>query len=150
MRRLSIWLLIVAFTGLSAGESQAQMGAGQTMPGPRSQTLSPYLNMLGGGNRAVNFYNGVMPGLQANSMARMGGQNQSGPRLTFFPVVDTLSDLDDNPRDASVVNPSGHPVGFGNTMGYFGPTSGQMFSKNAGQQQPMTMPLSRTAAGGRR
>jgi hypothetical protein len=67
----------------------------------------------------------------------MFNQSATGMRQTFFPVVDTLADLTDDPQSAGRVSPTGHPVGFGNTLGYFGPTSGQFFARQ-GQPQGMS------------
>jgi hypothetical protein len=97
------------------------------------QPLSPYLNLLRGGNNAVNYFYGVRPGTQTGPYAGMFNQANTGPRLTFFPGADTMSDLLDDPRDATKVAPTGHAATFSNTLNYFGPTSGQYFSKS---QQP--------------
>jgi hypothetical protein len=66
----------------------------------------------------------------------MFNQSAAGPRQTFFPVVDTLADLSEDPQAAMRVSPTGHPVGFNNTLNYFGPTSGQTFARG-GQQGSM-------------
>jgi len=63
-------------------------------------------------------------------------KNQQGSRQTFFPVVDTLSDLLENPQDAGKVAPTGHPVAFGNTLGYFGGAASQTPRRNSSTQQP--------------
>jgi len=100
-----------------------------------AQPLSPYLNMLRGGNNAVNYFYGVRPGTQPNAFMGMFNQPTAGPRQTYFPVVDTLADLFDEPQDITRATPTGHLVGFNNTLNYFGPTSGQTFARGA-QQQP--------------
>jgi len=100
-----------------------------------AQPLSPYLNLLRGGNTAVNYYYGVRPGTQPGAFTGMFNQPTTGPRQTFFPVVDTLAEATDEARDPTKVPPTGHPVGFNNTLNYFGPTSGQVFARTA-QQQP--------------
>jgi hypothetical protein len=99
-----------------------------------AQPLSPYLNLLRGGNAAVNYYYGVRPGTQPAAFTGMFNQSAAGPRQTFFPVVDTLADLTDDPQAGMRVAPTGHPVGFNNTLNYFGPTSGQFFARSAQQQ----------------
>jgi hypothetical protein len=91
------------------------------------------LNLLRGGNTAVNYFNGVRPGTAAG--AYNGMFNQNGPRQTFFPGADTLADLLDDPRDIGKVAPTGHPAGFDNTLNYFGPTPGQFFSRGTQQQR---------------
>ncbi|HKB02797.1 MAG TPA: hypothetical protein VKD90_11290 [Gemmataceae bacterium] len=100
----------------------------------QAQPLSPYLNLLRGGNTAVNYFYGVRPGTQPSAFTGMFNQSAIGPRQTFFPAVDTLADLTDDPQAAMRVAPTGHPVGFNNTLNYFGPTSGQVFARNAQQQ----------------
>ena len=100
-----------------------------------TQPLSPYLNLLRGGNNAVNYFYGVRPGTtQPTPFAGMFGAGGSGQRMTFFPGADYLTELLDEPRDATRVNPTGHAAGFNNTLNYFGPTSGQFFARGAQQQ----------------
>ena len=88
----------------------------------QSQPLSPYLNLLRGGSPAVNYYYGVRPGLQSGGyLGQSGSQSgtNAGPRLSFFPYVDTLAEL--SPDDpVSGMAPTGHPIGFANTFSYFG------------------------------
>ena len=100
-----------------------------------AQPLSPYLNLLRGGNTAVNYFYGVRPGTQPSAFSALLGQSGAGPRLSFFPGADTLADFSDDPRDASKVAPTGHTTTFNNTLNYFGPTSGQFFSRGAQQQR---------------
>src|SRR4051812_23548439 len=89
-------------------------GYAPNMYNRNAQPLSPYLNMLRGGNPAVNYFYGVRPGTQPNAYAGMFGAG-NGQRQTFFPGADYLTDLLDEPRDATRVNPTGHPAGFNNT-----------------------------------
>ena len=98
------------------------------------QPLSPYLNLLRGGNNAVNYFYGVRPGTQPGAYTGMFGQTSAGPRMTFFPGADTFADFAEDPRDPSKVAPTGHAASFNNTLNYFGATSGQFFSRG-GQQQ---------------
>jgi len=137
-----IGLLMAAALLVAASEARAQVpGLPNTnsyapnMYNRAGQPLSPYLNLLRGGNNAVNYYYGVRPGTQPNAFTGMFNQPSAGPRQTFFPVVDTLADLFDEPQDVTRATPTGHPVGFNNTLNYFGPTSGQQFARS-GQQQP--------------
>jgi hypothetical protein len=111
-------------------------GYAPNMYNRQAQPLSPYLNLLRGGNEAVNYYYGVRPGTQPGAFTGMFNQSAAGPRQTFFPVVDTLADLSEDPQAAMRVSPTGHPVGFNNTLNYFGPTSGQTFARG-GQQGSM-------------
>ncbi len=93
------------------------------------QPLSPYLNLLRGSNPAVNYYYGVRPGTQPGAFSGMFGAPSAGPRQTFFPGADTMSDLLEFPADANKVAPTGHVAGFNNTLNYFGTTPGQFFSR---------------------
>jgi hypothetical protein len=91
--------------------------------GPR---LSPYLNLLRGGNPAANYFMGVVPEIdrrryQAISQAQIQGLELS----TALPPI--------NPEEAEVgftTSITGHPVVFNNTTTYFGgvgplPTTGR-------------------------
>lgn len=100
-----------------------------------AQPLSPYLNLLRGGNNAVNYFYGVRPGTQPGAYIGMFSQASAGPRQTFFPGADTLSDLTDEPRDGSKVAPTGHAAGFNNTLNYFGMTPGQFYTRGGQQLQ---------------
>ena len=125
MIRLALTIFALA---LAAGPARAQV------PGPanpagnvpnaynrQTQPLSPYLNLLRGGNTAVNYFYGVRQGTGAGFQGMMNQANL-GPRQTFFPVVDTLAEFQ-SPEDRAAprMAPTGHPVGFNNTMNYFGP-----------------------------
>lgn len=128
------WLIIAAAVTLGASGATAQVNTPAVGPfGRNNQPVSPYLNLLGGRNNAVNYYNGVRGGSQPFGYSGMFNQGVTGARQTFFPIVDTLADLADDATAASVVSPSGHPVGFSNTMGYFG--NGQ---QQRGPQQPQS------------
>jgi hypothetical protein len=131
------WFLLTTVVGLlSANAASAQSAP----PNPSAyapnyynranQPLSPYLNLLRGNNTAVNYFYGARPGLPSGGYTGIF-QNPTMQRQTFFPQVDTLSDLFENPPEAGKVAPTGHPVGFGNTMGYFGGAS----PMNRSQQQ---------------
>lgn len=132
------WMRMAAIAAaLWAGSAaKAQIGQpGTGTPGGfgrNNQPVSPYLNLLRGANTAVNYYTGVRGNNQPFGYAGMFNQSAQGPRQTFFPVVDTLSELADDPNAARVVSPTGHPVGFNNTMGYFG---GSPQQGNRPQQQ---------------
>lgn len=99
-----------------------------------NQPLSPYLNLLRGNNNAVNYYYGVRGGGAPFGFTGMFNPNSQGVRQTFFPIVDNLSELSDDPNASRGVMPTGHPVGFSNTLGYFG--GGPMMGGNRQQQSP--------------
>lgn len=97
---------------------------------PANQPLSPYLNLLRGGNPGVNYFYGVRPG----TVGGWGGRGGSapfiaagGPRTPFFPHLATAPDpLEGNEADpGAALPPAGHPVLFNNTMGYFPSPLGQ-------------------------
>ena len=88
---------------------------------PQNQPLSPYLNLLRGGNAGVNYFYGVRPGTLG-----MGGRGFGGApfvaggahRTLFFPQLASAPD----PRGRSArgpgnAAPAGHMVVFSNTMG---------------------------------
>lgn len=112
--------------GYSGGYSNVQ----PNIYNPQNQPLSPYLNLLRGGNAGVNYYYGVRPGT-------MGGFGQGGigapftafggNRPLFFPQLASAPDPI-QPREVGagdVLPPAGHAVMFNNTMGYFPSPFGQ-------------------------
>ena len=142
MNRILIGVLAAGLWALAPQSARAQVtgpanpsGYAPNMYNRSAQPLSPYLNLLRGGNNAVNYYYGVRPGTQPGAFAGMFGSGGAGQRTTFFPGADYQVDLLEDPRDATRVNPTGHPAGFNNTLNYFGPTSGQFFARGAGGQQ---------------
>ena len=89
-----------------------------------SQPVSPYLNLLRGGDPAANYFYGVRPAQQAGnylSLAQAGGLNFGAnaglQRQGFFPYAESFQGL---PPRSGGIRPSGHPSTFGNTLGYFG------------------------------
>ncbi len=91
---------------------------------PRTQPLSPYLNLLRGGNPGVNYYYGVRPGTTggAGSFGPGAYLAPGGSRAPYFNV-----NLNDDPSALNLpesekgffLPPAGHPVVYGNTLGYF-------------------------------
>jgi hypothetical protein len=142
MNRIVIGVLAAGAIALLPQAARAQLtgpsnpsGYAPNMYNRATQPLSPYLNLLRGGNNAVNYFYGVRPGTtQPGAFTGMFGATGAGQRQTFFPGADYLTDLLEEPRDATRVNPTGHPAGFNNTLNYFGPTSGQFFARGAQQQ----------------
>ena len=137
MKSIAALSAALALWGIASAQAPGPTNPGSPAPNAysrASQPLSPYLNLLRGGNSAVNYFYGVRPGTQAGAFNGMFGQS-GGPRQTFFPGADTLADLLDDPRDIGKVGPTGHAAGFDNTLNYFGPTSGQFFARGAHQQR---------------
>jgi len=120
---VSLLLLVSPVLG-----QQVPLGGSQpyapNMYNRQSQPLSPYLNLLRGGNPAVNYFYGVRPGQQSGAFSSpfLGSMGAQG-RQTFFPQIDNLYELDDvSPQDG--LRATGHPFGFNNTLGFFGGTMG--------------------------
>ncbi len=91
---------------------------------PRYQPLSPYLNLLAGGNPSVNYYYGVRPGTVGGTGFPIGAPFMAagGNRPLFFPQLSSPDSDNRDPRvpgQGDVLPPAGHPVQFNNTMGYF-------------------------------
>jgi hypothetical protein len=95
---------------------------------PRTQPLSPYLNLLRGGNPGVNYYYGVRPGTVGGGAA-FGAASAVAPggMRAAFPFQYSPEDLTlPEPGEGYTLPPAGHPVVFMNTLGYFpGPTAGR-------------------------
>jgi hypothetical protein len=99
---------------------------GSVMPNiynPQNQPLSPYLNLLRGGNAGVNYYYGVRPGTSGGFGFGIGAPFTAGGgnRPPFFPQAATSQDptLPSEVGEGDVLPPAGHPVVYNNTMGYF-------------------------------
>jgi hypothetical protein len=92
---------------------------------PANQPLSPYLNMLRGGNPGVNYYYGVRPGTSGGFGFGLGAPftASGGMRPMFFPQLmnapDPLETTSTGAAAPSVLPPAGHPAVFSNTLGYF-------------------------------
>ena len=115
-----------------------------------TQPLSPYLNLLRGGNPGVNYYYGVRPGQQApGGLPGYGSSPTSGQG--FLPQAGTTLDtagpsLEPGGREV-VMRSAGHPVAFGNTFqghGSFFSVYGQNVSRGAGR--PTTVGTGSTPA----
>lgn len=99
---------------------------GNVMPNiynPQTQPLSPYLNLLRGGNPGVNYYYGVRPGTVGGA-GSFGGAAMLAPggnRGAFFPQLAAAPDPLSLPEatDGYTLPSAGHPTVFNNTLGYF-------------------------------
>src|SRR5437762_7913362 len=62
---------------------------GPNVYNPQNQPLSPYLNLLRGGNAGVNYYYGVRPGTTGGSGGGIGAPftASGGYRPPFFPQL---------------------------------------------------------------
>ena len=96
MRRFAVTLLALTAVASSArAQNAGPASPGTYAPNPynrQTQPLSPYLNLLRGGNQAVNYFYGVRQGTGAGILGATSPA-AVGPRPPFFQVVDTLADL---------------------------------------------------------
>lgn len=99
-------------------------GGGMFMPNiynQQTQPLSPYLNMFRG-NPATNYYFGVRPGT-VGGYGRFGGAPfmAMGGMRPPFPIQFTPEEAPPLPEaeEGYTLPPAGHPVVYGNTLGYF-------------------------------
>lgn len=125
-----VWFPVITFAVLLGGASPclAQRLFYNRVPyGPAYRPgLSPYLNMLRGGDPAANYYLGVLPEINRRQNAVQFGS--------------ALRELEDDlaapaPADEEGLLPqfsqTGHPTAFNNLGGYFG---------NSGPRLPRTNP----------
>jgi|SRR5579883_1523533 len=113
---------------------------------PQYQPLSPYLNLLRGGNPAVNYYYGVRPGTPAGGMMPFGSTSFNpvfGPRFQYLPQASLAMDPAGEPFEPGgrevTLRPAGHPVIYGNTFNghgsYFAVYAGRGGLGLSGQRQ---------------
>ncbi len=108
-----------ALMWLAAGSVHAQYygrsgygGAGYYNPYGRQQ-LSPYLNLLRGGDPAANYYAGVVPAFQQRAVnAQYGSALGDLDRRVYGPAGE--GDI------GELTTSTGHPTAFLNTASYFG------------------------------
>jgi hypothetical protein len=150
MRRTILGLgLLLATAGVASAQYPTQpypggygpaINPGDFMPNiynPRSQPLSPYLNLLRNADPGTNYYYNVRPGTVGMGARSLGGPaagGVGGNRPVFFPQLaaapDPLGGSLSGPGD--VLPPAGHPVVFGNTMGFFPSPVGQAGGSRGG------------------
>jgi hypothetical protein len=91
---------------------------------PINQPLSPSLNLLRGGNPAVNYYYGVRPGTIGGFNFGLGAPFTAGGgyRPLFFPQLANVPDpftTTETGAAGNVFPPAGHPAYFNSTQGFF-------------------------------
>lgn len=119
-------LALACVLGLSAA-APAQMvnpynrpGAG--MPGPytRPYTLSPYLNLLGNNNPAVNYYLRVLPEFQRRAFeAETDATLSNLEQRTAVPSTTEIESAIRNLRLSDPLSGTGHGVRFNDVSPYF-------------------------------
>lgn len=82
--------------------------------------LSPYLNLIRGGDPAANYYLGTIPEQQRRQQAQQFGSEitELQDKTSRLPEVSPLD------KDLTKEIPSGHPTGANTTLGYYGDTRG--------------------------
>jgi hypothetical protein len=128
MNRVLIGILAAGILAMLPKGAQAQ-GTAPANPGGYApnmynrgtQPLSPYLNLLRGGNPGVNYYYGVRPGTTGGGGFGGGGIAPGGFGRTSFPIQYTQDDalLLPEPGEGYILPPAGHPTVFNNTLGYY-------------------------------
>jgi hypothetical protein len=130
------WLVLVLLTALTPTPAWAQYGYTRPATSPFPQpTVSPYLNLLRGGNVAVNYYDLVRPQQQLTT-AMQNLQHQVN--ATSYTAAETQNALLE----------TGHPVLFMNYSHFYGGRFGSPGGAGQGTS-PVRSPLSsRKLSGG--
>jgi hypothetical protein len=106
------------------GAAQAQISYPfQPQYGPGYQTmLSPYLNMLRGGDPAANYFLGVLPEQQRRENRNVFQGQIGGLRALTAPLANPLEEALASPEPLlpKQLPPSGHSTAFGYTAAFFG------------------------------
>src|SRR6516162_5296416 len=115
MNRLSLaTIAVVLLAGSGVARAQFQPPARPNYgPGYRPQ-LSPYLNLLRGGDPAANYFLGTVPEQQRRANAQFFRQQLLDLEAKTGPTVAA--------EDVDILGPtlvSGHPTAFNTTAGYF-------------------------------
>jgi hypothetical protein len=107
-------MLIVAQIALA----QTIYNPNPTITAPYSRpALSPYLNLLRGGDPAANYYLGVLTEYDRRYReSRIGIPTAGDPMLNYDPYIDDRADLDVKER---TLPPTGHQAGFMVFNSYF-------------------------------
>jgi hypothetical protein len=134
MARLKIALLpaAVAVLCFAAGTASAQprpynapqYGVGYHPP------LSPYLDLLRGGNIASNYFLGTIPEIERRQNAQLF-------QTELFKLDQKISQETVELGIADPIGTTGHVTAFGNTGGYFGSLTGRPGPPPAQQARPV-------------
>jgi len=123
-------LTLACLLGLSAAAAPAQFinpyagpgGGSPGLPGPYSRpyTLSPYLNLLGNNNPAVNYYLRVLPEFQRRANeAQVDATLSNIEQRIAVPTTTEIEAAIRNLRLSDPLSGTGHGVRFGDTSPYF-------------------------------
>lgn len=104
----------------------------------QNQPLSPYLNLLRGGNAATNYYYGVRPGTPAGGYLGIYGYGAANAQLMLqqqslstwavpFDEINAETDRPDAYEDRPLA-PTGHPTLIGGSFGFSGPPVGYLMN----------------------
>jgi hypothetical protein len=121
MMRILLAAALATAWGLAVGPAGAQPAVPRPQTNPyMPPAFSPFLNLRGGGNPAINYFGIVQPQLEFQQQLR-ALQLQQG----------ALGAAMDDPTGAALAQ-TGHPSQFGNYGHYFGPPGGNV--------RPLTLP----------
>ena len=114
----SLFLLLVANGAIAQYPGNPYPRFGTPSPGgPYGPGLSPYLNLLRGGNPAVNYYNGVLSERDRRMFQQQAGQSILGLEQEVNTVQPGSEDL------LPTLPGTGHPTAFGYSGAYFPQTA---------------------------
>ena len=114
----SFFLLLVANAATAQYPGNPYQRFGTPNPGgPYGPGLSPYLNLLRGGNPAVNYYNGVLSERDRRFFQQQAGQSILGLEQEVGAVQPGSEDL------LPTLPGTGHPTAFGYAGAYFPQTA---------------------------
>ncbi|MBL8795677.1 MAG: hypothetical protein JNM56_17360 [Planctomycetia bacterium] len=115
MQRLSLAILTgLAFGLAGASSAQAQYGGvGRYGPYSRPPALSPYLNLLNGGNAALNYYLQVQPAFERRAFAQQTEATLLDLERRTSATTNEVENL------FPTLSETGHPVGFMQFSPYF-------------------------------
>ncbi len=121
-RFLGVAVVALAGAVLAGAPARAQMVYPYSRPnyGPGYQPLlSPYLNLLRGGDISANYFLGTLPEFQRRAQAKQFGAaiNALDLELLYPPATEV------DPLLFQPLMQTGHPTAFNNTLTYFNQTT---------------------------
>jgi len=114
----SLFRLVIANAATAQYPGNPYQRFGTPNPGgPYGPGLSPYLNLLRGGNPAVNYYNGVLSERDRRFFQQQAGQSILGLEQEVGAIQPVSEDL------LPTLPGTGHPTAFGYAGSYFPQTA---------------------------